>query len=129
MFKRCLLLLSALVLLGVGPAYAVSYVTFDEQLTVNFGDPEKPKLSYLRVNVSLKVADDTTATTVRNHEPFIRDLIIRHLVRQKVETVRTGEAKSQLLSDIKTSVTEFLTEEEGEPLVEDVLFTEFVVQE
>lgn len=129
MFKRCLLLLGVLCLLGGGPVYAVSYVTFDEHFTTNFGDPEKPKLSYLRVNVSMKVADDSTATRVRGHEPFIRDLIIRHLVRQKVETVRTEEAKTQLLTDIKTSVTEFLTEEEGEPLVEDVLFTEFVVQE
>ncbi len=129
MFKRCLLLLSALVLLATGPVHAVSYVTFDEHFTTNFGDPEKPKLSYLRVNVSMKVADDTTATKVRKHEPFIRDLIIRQLVRQEVETVRTAEAKKQMLSDILTSVQAFLTEEEGEALVEDVLFTEFVVQE
>lgn len=129
MLKRCLLVLAASLFMLAGQAQAVSYVNFDEHFTTNFGDPEKPKLSYLRVNVAMKVADDNIATRVRNHVPFLRNLIIRHLVRQDVETVRTAEAKSEMLQAILTEIQTFLTEEEGDPLVEEVLFTEFIVQE
>jgi flagellar FliL protein len=123
---------SALLIVGsllANTAFAATYVNFDEHFTTNFGDPEKPKLSYLRVNIAMKVADDNVKTQVGNHKPYIRDLIIRQLVRQDVATVRTSEAKTQLRADILSSVKAFLMEEEGEELVEDVMFTEFIVQE
>lgn len=129
MLKRCMMFLAMALMLGVGQANAASFMNFDEHFTVNFGDPEKPKLSYLRVNVSLKVENDTVATQVRNHTPYLRDVIIRHLVRQQVDTVRTAEAKEQLLQDILADIQAFLTEEEGEQLVSEALFTEFIVQE
>lgn len=129
MLKRCLLMFAASFMLMAGTVHAVSYVNFDEHFTTNFGDPTKPKLSYLRVNVALKVADDNIKTQVRNHTPYLRDVIIRHLVKQQVDTVRTAEAKKQMLDGILADIQAFLTEEEGEPLVEEALFTEFIVQE
>ncbi|GLQ33120.1 flagellar basal body-associated FliL family protein [Litoribrevibacter albus] len=129
MVKRYLGILCMALMLGAGNSYAVSFVNFDEHFTTNFGDPEKPKLSYLRVNVALKVDNDTIATQVRNHTPYIRDLIISHLVKQQVDTVRTAEAKNQMLQDILAEIQAFLTEEEGDSLVQEVLFTEFIVQE
>jgi flagellar FliL protein len=127
--KRVLGCLVMVMLLGTGNLYAAAFMNFDEHFTTNFGDPEKPKLSYLRVNVALKVEDDAVATQVRNHIPYLRDVIIRHLVRQQVDTVRTAEAKNQMLSDILSDIQAFLTEEEGDALVQEVLFTEFIVQE
>lgn len=129
MLKRCMGIMFLALILGVGKSYAISFVNFDEHFTTNFGDPEKPKLSYLRVNVALKVDNDTIATRVRNHRPYLRDLIISHLVRQQVDTVRTAEAKNKMLEEILADIQAFLTEEEGDPLVHQVLFTEFVVQE
>jgi flagellar FliL protein len=129
MFKPFLWALGLMGFIWAGMAQAVDYVEFDEHFVVNVGDPTKAKLSYVRANISLKVVDETTATRVRNHTPFIRDLIVRQLVRQQPDEVRTMEGKDKLRTSLLESIQSFLQEEENEPLVEEVMFTEFLIQE
>lgn len=129
MFKPFLWALAVVAFMWAGVAQAVSYVEFDEHFVVNVGDPTKAKLSYVRANVSLKVMDDAAAGRVSNHKPFIRDVIVRQLVRQQPEEIRTVEGKDKLRKSILESIQEFLKEEEGEPLLEEVMFTEFLIQE
>ncbi|WP_206950738.1 flagellar basal body-associated protein FliL [Trinickia acidisoli] len=83
---------------------------------------------YLRVGLSLKLANEKTQEGLQLHMPEIRSRILLALSNKHPEDLETLDGKHALAQELKTLIEK--PTDPGEPPVhvEEVLFTEFVVQ-
>jgi flagellar FliL protein len=97
-----------------------------DPMTVNLQSDDG--LHYLRAGVSLKVNDILTQERLAAHMPEIRSRILLALSNKRPEDLETLEGKHALANELKTLI-EAPTEHGGPSAhIQDVLFTEFVVQ-
>ncbi len=87
-----------------------------------------PKIQYLKVDVALRVNDPAAVDTVKYHDPLIRNALVGLFARQSREALATLEGKEQLRADALVAVRTVLEQEEGQPLVDDLLFTNLITQ-
>lgn len=104
----------------------VIYVKIDP-FTVNLqGDLCGQRLLY--VGLSLQVADSETESHLIEHMPQLRSRLLMLLSSQSSQSMATRDGKEQLKSAILALFRQPRGEQQPELQVEDVLFTEFIVQ-
>ena len=104
----------------------VTYVKIDP-FTVNLqGDLCGQRLLY--VGLSLQVADSDTESYVLEHMPQLRSRLLMLLSGQSSQSVATQDGKEQLKASILALFQTQGGEKQPELRVDDVLFTEFIVQ-
>ena len=87
-----------------------------------------PKIQYLKVDVALRVNEPAAVDKVKYHDPLIRNALVGLFARQTREALATLEGKEQLRAEALAAVRGVLEEEEGQPLVDDLLFTNLITQ-
>lgn len=133
---KILPLILALGWLGLVPAAfaqandtgAAEYVSIKPPFVVNLGPVSGPRLSYLKTEVALRTSSKTAAEKVKYHLPYIRNELVLLLSRQDLASVSTNQGKEKLRGEALEKVRSVLQQEEGTPLVSDLLFSTFVVQ-
>ena len=93
-----------------------------EPLVVNLGGSGVPR--YLKVQLELEVVDVASRGAVEVSVPVVRDALIVLLGSQRLADLQEFEGKILLKEEILDRVNGAL----GEPLVDSVFFTEFIVQ-
>jgi flagellar FliL protein len=96
-----------------------------EPFVVNLADPSGTR--FLRVTMSLVVADETIAHEIEEEEIVVarlRSAILELLAQKQSTELVTPEGKAEL----KKSIAEGAAHAAHELKVEDVLFSEFIVQ-
>jgi len=101
-----------------GPAVAVPL----EEFTVNLADAEE--LRYLRVTMSIELADPEAKTTVEHEMHRLRDAVIAVISRHTMDDLVTPAGKKALKHELVSALNAALDEE----LVDSVFFTEFAMQ-
>jgi flagellar FliL protein len=91
------------------PAAGVQYVELKPAFVGTVGPG--PKIQYMKIDVALRANDGTAVPRI-----------------ETLESIATLEGKEALRSKALTKVREVLEEEEGKPLVDDLLFTNLVTQ-
>ena len=109
-----------------GAAPVVSYVTLVPALVGNFG--EGPKLKFFKADLSLRVTGADVEAKVKHHEPLIRNQLVMLFSQQTEEAMSAPGARETLRAEALKQVQEVLTQEEGKPLVEDLLFNNLIIQ-
>ncbi len=109
------------------PAVAApsAYVNLVPALVGNYGAGEK--LKYYKADIALRVKADNVAK-VEYHEPLIRDQLIQLFAQQTDENMGSNEGKEAMRQAALVQVQNILKEEEGEILVDDLLFNNLIVQ-
>ena len=101
------------------------YVAIEPALVTNYGGPGR--LRYMSVDVSLRVSGIEGEENVKHHMPYIKDAILNLFATQTSTTLDTAEGKEALRKETYEAVKLILLEEQKESLLEDILFTSFVV--
>ncbi len=109
-----------------GAAPKVTYVTLFPSLVGNYG--AGTKLQYYKADVALRVANEEAAKRVEHHAPLIRNQLVMLFAQQTDETLASLEGKERLRLEALTQIQQVLAQEEGSALVDDLLFTNLVVQ-
>ena len=108
----------------VGPAI---YQSLHPPLVVNFkdayGDPH-----FMQVTMEVMGRDQEAVNAVREHIPAIRNALILMFGQAKYEEVITREGKEKMLEDARNEIQSVMTEQIGEPGIEEVYFTALVIQ-
>jgi len=104
----------------------VAYLNLMPALVGNFGTG--PKLKFYKADVSLRVTGPEAEAKVAHHEPLIRNQLVMLFSQQTEEGLSAPDAKEQLRQEALKQVQQVLTEEEGQPLVEDLLFNNLILQ-
>lgn len=102
------------------------YVALEPEFTVNYGEGDR--LRYLQAAVTLQVADNNAALEVNVHSDALRHEIIMTISEQTAETIRSSQNRQIMQEELLDRLRALMEEETGEPMIEQVLFTSFVVQ-
>jgi flagellar FliL protein len=92
----------------------------------NYGSGDR--LKYYKADVALRISSKEVEDRVKHHEPLIRHQLVMLFSQQTDETLGGPEAKEQLRQEALRQVREVLEQEEGKPLVDDLLFNNLIIQ-
>lgn len=106
-----------------GPAV---YLPIDPAFVVNFASQGKAR--FLQITVEVMTRDVTVPDKVKLHMPVIRNNLMLLFSTQTYDTVSTLEGKESLREESLEVVQQILEEETGDPGIEAVYFTSFVMQ-
>ena len=101
------------------------YISMDP-FTVNFGSRSGAR--FMQVEVQLMTYDEEAIAAVERHQPVLRDRILRILGNQEEDDVRASEGKDRLRDDVLQVTRDVMEERYGDPAIEEVYFTSFVIQ-
>ena len=102
------------------------YYRLEKPFIVNFD--AKGKQRYLQVDVQFKGKDQAAFDVIKTHEPVIKNNLNNLFSSQELSVLQTDEGRVKLVEDATASVQAFLEQETGSPGIEQVLFTNFVMQ-
>ena len=106
----------------------VSYISLTPPFVGNYALDGGPRLRVYKADVALKVEGDADAAAVKHHEPLIRNQLVALFTQQTLDAMSNVEAKEKLRQEALKQVQQVLANEEGRPVVEDLLFNNLIVQ-
>lgn len=108
----------------VGPASI--YQALDPPFIINFDD--QGVLRYLQIGFTVMAKDQKVIDAVNGNMPQIRNNLILLFGNQKFETLASNEGKEKLRAQSLEQVQTVLNQEIGEPGIEAIYYTIFVMQ-
>jgi flagellar FliL protein len=109
-----------------GDAKPAVYLSLEPPFVVNAEG--QGNTHYLQVSMDVLARDPAVIETMKKHMPVIRNNLIMLLSSQKQAEVSTREGKEKLRADALAEIQKVLKEQTGEPGVDAVYFTIFVMQ-
>ncbi|EAQ66221.1 flagellar protein [Marinomonas sp. MED121] len=106
-----------------GPAI---YLKLDPAFVVDFIVAGKQR--YLQLNLTVKSRDQGQVDAIKIHMPLIRNSLVLLFSSQVFNELQSTEGKMALKAAAVESINTILSEETGAGGVEDILFTNFVMQ-
>jgi flagellar protein FliL len=98
-----------------------------EPMTVNLQSDDGQQ-HYLRIGLTLKLDDPKVQQALTDHMPEVRSRILLALSNKHPEDLAPLDGKRALATELKTLIEQPTDKGDAPIQVEDVLFTEFVVQ-
>ena len=106
----------------------VRYVELKPTFVTNFGISNTGYMRYVKADVTVRVANKDAEYAARYHLPALRNRLVLLLSRQDEATVVSSAGRETLKAEALAELREVLEAEEGQPHIEDLMFTNFVVQ-
>jgi flagellar protein FliL len=106
----------------------VKYVTLQPPFVTNFGGTKTGRLTYLKADVTLKVANPEGEAALKYHTSALRNALVLLFSRQEDAAVSSTEGREQIRQQALTELRDIMQAESGEPVIEDLVFSNFVVQ-
>lgn len=107
-------------------AQTAVYQALDPPFIINIED--QGMLRYLQIGLSVMSRDKAAIDAVTNNMPRIRNSLILLFGNQKMETLNSNEGKEKLRAQALELIQAVLNEEIGDPGVEAIYYTAFVMQ-
>jgi flagellar protein FliL len=108
-------------------AGASEYLDIKPAIITNFGGVGP--VHFVKAEIALRVGKNPNDNVaVQHHLPQIRHTLVMLMARQTDATLSTMQGKEQIRQEALTAVQKILQDEEGEPLVADVLFNNLIIQ-
>lgn len=104
----------------------IIYIPIAPEFVVNFHGDDRQH--FLQMEMSVSTLDAGLDINMKAHMPLIRNSMVMLLGAQSYESLKTVEGKNALRQKALESVQEILKKEIGNKGVEEIYFTEFVMQ-
>jgi flagellar FliL protein len=111
-----------------GEAPKAIYVSLTPPFVGNYALDGGPKLRVYKADIALRVTGPEAQAAVKRNDPLIRNQLVALFTQQTVESMSSAEAKEKIRQEALKQVQQVMTDEEGKPVVEDLLFNNFIVQ-
>lgn len=105
---------------------AAIYFDFKPPFIVNYQWNGRQR--YVQISLSVMTRSQAVVDAMQKHMPLIRNNLVMVFSSQDFEMLRTPEGKEAVRKAALEEMQKVLTEEMGEPGIEQVLFTNFVMQ-
>ncbi|MFM5337911.1 flagellar basal body-associated FliL family protein [Aeromonas enteropelogenes] len=103
------------------------YHALDPDIITNYLSNGKT-LGYVRVTVELMAENDADLKLLEQHDPLIRDAIIRLMGSKSADQIKSLVSREELRKECETKVNELLLKETGKKAVRELIFTKFLYQ-
>jgi flagellar protein FliL len=104
-----------------------SYHALDPDIITNYLSNGKT-LGYIRVTVELMAENEADLKLLEQHDPLIRDAIIRLMGSKTADQIKSLVNREELRKECLTQVNELLVKETGKKAVRELIFTKFLYQ-
>lgn len=111
---------------AAAPPPPAMYAPLGDGFTITLASADKPR--YMKLAISVMSHDKAAIDELAVHAPLVRSRLVGLLGASDFEKLRTDEGKKALQADVLKTVQDVLQAETGKPGVEQVYFTEFVLQ-
>ena len=106
----------------------VRYVNLKPTFITNYGVSDTGRLRYVKADVTVRVSNKDAEFAARYHLPALRNRLVLLLSRQDESTISSATGRETIKAEALQELREVLDAEEGEPYIDDLMFTNFVVQ-
>ena len=114
---------------GIARAQDVAYYGFEPDIITNFvKDKDEYRLGLIRVAVEVMVDNPKNVSVVEHHAPLIRDAFIQILSTASEHQIKTMTGRDQLRLKCFERAQELMTQETGNPVIKQVIFTKYLYQ-
>jgi len=103
------------------------YTPLDPPLLASFTGDEGPT-RYLQLSVQAMGRKQSSMDAVRTHAPALRNAFLFLISNRSYRDIVTIEGKEQLRAEMLTEAQAIMRRNTGEPAIEQIYFTSFVVQ-
>ncbi len=104
----------------------VIYHQFDPAFVVNFEDNNVVR--FLQIGMSALTHDQAVINELNKHDPAIRNNLVLLFSSQTYDNLSSREGKEELRKKALKEIQDILRENTGDPGVEQIYFTSFVIQ-
>lgn len=111
---------------GGGGSGSSPFIPLNPPIIVNIMDGAK--IRHMQVIIEIKLADPANAPKIDLHRGPLRHELILLLSSQDAGTISSALGKEQLRKDALAAVQKVLQELEGEPIIDALYFTNFIIQ-
>jgi len=108
------------------PPTPAIYYPLKPAIVVNFS--VRGRQRFLQVELTLMTRDGAVVSAIELHQSMIRNALIMLIGGQPFEELQTAEGKEVLRQNCLQEIQRLLQQEIGKPGIEQVLFTDFVMQ-
>lgn len=102
------------------------YYSMDPPLVVNFEDHQAVR--FLQIGVDIMTRDPLAIEAAQKHSPLIRNNLLLVISNRDYQKLMTREGKEELRAEALAEVRKILKKETPDAVIEDLLFTSFIVQ-
>ena len=106
----------------------VRYLPLQPAFVCNFGLSQDGHLMYVKADISVRLSSRDAELAARNHLPALRNSLVLLLSRQDEASVSTSAGRESIRALALAELNEILMQEEGFEYIDDLMFTNFVVQ-
>lgn len=110
---------------AAAPAPAI-YYPLRPALLVNF--PDRGRQRYLQAEITLLTRDASVISSLELHQPMLRNALVMLISGRTFTELQSAEGKELLRQACLQELQRLLTEELGNPAIENLLFTSLVMQ-
>ncbi|MGY3859836.1 MULTISPECIES: flagellar basal body-associated protein FliL [Aeromonas] len=110
---------------AVKPGFA--YHALDPDIITNYLGEGKT-LGYVRVTVELMAENEADLKLLEQHDPLIRDAIIRLIGSKTGTQIKSLASREELRKECQDKVNELLVKESGKKAVRELIFTKYLYQ-
>ena len=111
---------------GGGGSSSSPYVALEPPFVVNLH--ANGKIRFLQIKSQVKLNNQDNAPMLLHHMAMVRHTLLMLFSEQSENSIRTLEGKEALREESLTALQSILEEETGDSLVEQIYFTDFVIQ-
>ncbi|BCK03709.1 flagellar basal body-associated protein FliL [Vibrio cholerae] len=108
------------------PTDPVSYVNIAQPFVFNVTGDAKDRL--VQIKVQLMVRGSQNESLARYHSPLVESSLLATFASATVEQLRTPNGRIELRDKATEDIKAALNQAVGKPVIEKVLFTDFVMQ-
>ncbi|MFF7707421.1 flagellar basal body-associated FliL family protein [Pseudomonas sp. NPDC007930] len=113
---------------GKDAATKVVYYSLNPPFVGNYALDGSARLHVYKADIALKVTGAEAEAALKHHEPLIRNQLVQLFTQQTQDSMSTMEGKEKLRQEALKETQQVLNDEEGKPIVEDLLFNNLIVQ-
>ena len=104
----------------------IEYVPIEPVIVTNYLKKSPRKPGFIQVKAQVATRGTKSVELVTNHMPLIRDFIVEYLSFTTEALIKNPAQRNFLKEEITSGLQEMLTEQVGEPLVENIVFIHFM---
>ncbi|WP_159653609.1 flagellar basal body-associated protein FliL [Vibrio atypicus] len=110
----------------VAPTEPVAYVNIAQPFIFNVTGDKRDRL--VQIKVQLMVRGSENENLARYHSPLVESSLLSTFASATVEQLRSANGRVELRDKATEDIKASLTRAVGQPVIERVLFTDFVIQ-
>lgn len=113
---------------GENAAPKVAYIGMTPPFVGNYALDGGPKLHVYKADIALKVTGAEAEAAVKRQDPLLRNQLVALFAQQTSDSMSNVEGKEKLRQEALKQLQQVMSDEEGKPIVEDLLFNNLIVQ-